>query len=238
MRALKMLDVLSNNLANVNTTGFKGDRATFALHAPNLADGVDPDSAEARLAEAWNALDGEATDFSQGSLQPSGSPTHMALQGEGFFGVKGEDGVVRLTRDGSFTLDTEGYLSTRHGERVLDDKGDAIKVPAGDLVIEGSGEMKVGDKSIATIGVLDVADREAISKIGGGRWELAEGTATIAAEGVVVRQSHLEGSNVEPVRALTELIAISRYYEAFTKSLETSTELDQQLNTSDGRIDR
>lgn len=238
MRALKMLDVLSNNLANVNTTGFKGDRATFALHAPEGGTGFDPDSAEARLAAAWNTLDGEATDFSQGSLQPSGSSTHMALLGEGFFAVEGTDGEVRLTRDGSFTLDVDGYLSTRHGERVLDDKGQAVLVPPGDLVIEGSGEMKVNGNRIAQLGVLDVEDPDTISKVGGGRWELAQGTATIAAEGTLVRQSHLEGSNVEPVRALTELIAISRYYEAFTKSLDTSTELDQQLNTSVGRIDR
>lgn len=234
-----MLDVLSNNLANVNTTGFKSDRAVFSLKSPEGAAGLDPDSAEARLSAAWNSLDGEATNFEQGSLMSSGSATHVALQGEGFFQVQGDGGEVLLTRDGSFALDTESYLATGAGQRVLDDGGKAIKITAGgELTVEEAGAVKVDGAKIGQLGVVDVADRSLLSKAGGNVWSLAEGQEVLEAEGAVVRQYHLEGSNVEPVRALTELIAISRYYEAFQKSLEASTELDQQLNTTVGRIDR
>ena len=236
-RALKMLDVLSNNLANVNTTGFKSDRATFTLHSPTQAQGLDPDSAEARLAAAWTTLDGEATDFTQGSIQPSGSATHFALSGDGFFQVAGADGAVRLTRDGSFAVDTEGMLATRGGDRVLDDKGSSIKVGAGDLVVDEGGEVRVDGKVVGRIGFVDVADRDALSKVAGNRFETGAGQALVEAN-PQVRQFHLEGSNVQAVRALTELVAISRYYEAFSKSLETSSEMDQQLNTTVGRIDR
>jgi flagellar basal-body rod protein FlgF len=237
MRAMRMLDVLSNNLANVNTTGFKGDRATFALHAPAQAQGLDPNSAEARLAEAWNTLDGEATDFTQGNLGESGSPTHLALAGEGFFKLQGADGVITLTRDGSFVVDTEGMLAARGGQRVLDTSDAPIKIDAGELLIDASGEVKVSGKRVADLAVVDVADRTGLSKLAGNRFELAAGQELIEGEGQV-HQFALEGSNVQPVRALTELIAISRYYEAFSKSLETSSELDQQLNTTVGRIDR
>jgi len=233
-----MLDVLSNNLANVNTTGFKSDRAVFSLKAPDAAKGLDPDSAEARLAAAWNSLDGESTNFEQGSLVASGSATHMGIQGEGFFQVQAEDGAVNLTRDGSFGFDTDGYLSARSGARVLDDGGEAIKIGAGELFIDEQGAIQVDGAKVGQLGVVDVADRSLLSKVGGNMWSLADGQQTVAAEGAIVRQHHLEGSNVEPVRALTQLIAISRYYEAFQKSLESSTELDQQLNQSVGRIDR
>ncbi len=233
-----MLDVLSNNLANVNTTGFKSDRAVFSLKSPEGAQGLDPDSAEARLAAAWNSLDGEATSFEQGSLMNSGSATHVALQGEGFFQVQGEGGEVLLTRDGSFGVDVESYLSTGAGQRVLDDGGKAIKIQPGELLIEESGAVRVDGAKVGQIGVVDVEDRSLLSKAGGNVWTIADGQEVIESESAVVRQYHLEGSNVEPVRALTELIAISRYYEAFQKSLETSTELDQQLNTTVGRIDR
>ncbi len=236
-RALHMLDVLSNNLANVNTTGFKADRATFTLHSPVQAEGLDPDSAEARLAAAWTSLDGEATDFSQGSLQASGSQTHFALSGDGFFQVEGQDGVVRLTRDGSFQVDLEGMLATRGGDRVLDDKGGTLKVGSGQLQVDPSGEVKVDGKVLGRVGFVDVADRALLSKVAGNRFETAPGQQLVEAA-PQVKQFHLEGSNVEAVRALTQLVAISRYYEAFSKSLETSSEMDQQLNTTVGRIDR
>jgi flagellar basal-body rod protein FlgG len=236
-RALKMLDVLSNNLANVNTTGFKADRATFTLHSPTQAANLDPDSAEARLAAAWTTLDGEATDFSQGSLQPSGSATHFALIGDGFFQLEGGDGVIRLTRDGSFVADPEGLLAGRSGDRVLDDKGSTIKVGGGQLVVDEGGEVKVGGKVVGRIGFVDVADRDALSKVAGNRFETGAGQALVQAA-PQVRQFHLEGSNVQAVRAMTELVAISRYYEAFSKSLESSSEMDQQLNNTVGRIDR
>lgn len=236
-RALHMLDVLSNNLANVNTTGFKADRATFSLHSPTQAAGLDPNSAEARLAAAWTTLDGEATDFSQGSLQPSGSQTHFALTGDGFFQLQGGDGVTRLTRDGSFQVDAEGMLATRTGDRVLDDKGAAIKVGSGQLQVDPSGEIRVDGKVLGRVGFVDVEDRSQLSKVAGNRFEPVAGQALTEAA-PQVRQFHLEGSNVEAVRALTQLVAISRYYEAFSKSLETSSEMDQQLNTTVGRIDR
>ncbi len=237
-RALQMLDVLSNNLANVNTAGFKADRAVFSLTSATSAEGVDPNSAEAKLAAAWNTLEGEATDFEQGSLLGSGSATHVALQGDGFFAVKGADDVVHLTRDGSFRIDSDGYLATRAGAHVLDDGGKAVKIPAGELVIDEGGDIRVNGAKIGALGVVDVADRTLLEKAGGNVWALGAGQATVDVEDPVIRQFHLEGSNVEPVRALTELIAISRYYEAFQKSLESSTELDQQLNTTVGRIDR
>lgn len=236
-RALRMLDVLSNNLANVGTTGFKADRATFALHSPAAARDLDPDSAEARLAAAWNALDGEATDFSQGSLQPSSSPTHLALSGEGFFSVQGSDGVVRLTRDGSFGIGADGYLATRQGDRVLDQAGRPIRVEGGDFLVDRNGDVRLGGQVVTRIGTVDVEDRAALAKVAGNRWETAAGQdlRPVATE---VQQFQLEGSNVEAVNALTQLVAISRYYEAFSRSLEASSEMDEQLNTTVGRIDR
>jgi len=235
IRALKSLDVLSNNLANVNTTGFKADRPTFALHTPAQAN-VDPDSAEGRLAAAWAVMDGEATDFTQGSLRTTGGDTDLALEGEGFFRVAGDNDKTLLTRDGSFLVDAEGFLATRGGERVLDNAGQTLKIGAGEMLVNPKGEVRVDGAVVGTLGFADVEDRTALAKIGGNRWEVAEGTELLEAT-PAVRQYVLEGSNVEPVRALTGLIAINRYFEAFSKTLETSSQIDRQLNTI-GRIDR
>ncbi len=238
IRALKALDTLANNLANVNTNGFKADRPSFRLHRPDAADGLDPDDPQARLGAAWATLDGQHTDFSQGSLQGTGNATHLALQSQGFFQLDapGAVGGVQLTRDGSFEVDGEGYLASRGGQRVLSVKGEPIKVQGGALEITTQGKVKVAGAEVAQIAVVQATDPDLLSKIDGNRFVLNEGQK-VAEVGGQVKQFHLEGSNVSPVSSLTQLVALSRYYESFQKTLETASELDQQL-TSVGRIDR
>jgi flagellar basal-body rod protein FlgG len=237
MRALRSLEVLSNNLANVNTTGFKQDTPVFKLHSPEAAEAYGKDNAASRLAAAWSSLDSEATDFTQGSLQTTGNAMDFALNGDGFFAVQKLDGEVFLSRDGSFQVDAEGFLASRAGHRVLGADSQPIKLPAGEPVVDDSGVVRVADKAVGTIGVFDVADREGLVKMGGNLWTNPDGDPLLPAGGQV-RQYHLEGSNVEPIRALTELIAVTRYYEAFKNTLNTSGELDRQLAAQVGKIDR
>lgn len=237
MRALRSLEVLSNNLANVNTTGFKADTPVFRLHSPAAAQKFAPDTAQARLAEAWSVLDSEATDFTQGSLQTTGNAMDFALNGEGFFAVQSEDGQIFLTRDGSFQVDSESYLTNRAGLRVLGANNLPIEVPAGEIVVDDAGVLRSGVRKVGTLGVFDVEDRESLVKAGGNMWTNTE-VAPLTPAGARVRQFHLEASNVEPIRALTELIAVTRYYEAFKNTLNTSGELDRQLNVQVGKIDR
>ncbi len=234
--ALKALDVLSNNLANVNTTGFKADRPAFTLHQPDQA--PQGDESEQRLANAWATLDGMHTDFSQGSLAETGSASHLALTGLGFFQLAAPTSIggVELTRDGSFQIDGEGFLVSRTGQSVLSDKGESIKVGQGDFEVDEHGVVHVDGQERGRIAVADVTEIERLQKIAGNRFQLSEGQE-VTVVGGTIKQFHLEGSNVSPVDSLTNLIALSRYYESFQKSLETSSELDQQLNTV-GHIDR
>ncbi len=235
-RALKALDVLSNNLANVNTTGFKADRAAFTLHAPDGA--ANGDESEQRLANAWASLDGMHTDFTQGSLQETGSASHLALTGLGFFQLEAEGtvGGVELTRDGSFQVDAEGILVSRSGQAVLSDKGEPLQVGHAGFEIDEQGKVRVDGQDRGRIAVADVTEIERLHKVAGNRFQLAEGQK-VTVVGGSLQQFHLEGSNVSPVDSLTQMIALSRYYESFQKSLETSSDLDSQLNTV-GHIDR
>ncbi|HCP45080.1 MAG TPA: hypothetical protein DIU15_03510 [Deltaproteobacteria bacterium] len=237
MRALQSLDTLSNNLANVNTNGFKADRPTFSLHAPAHARGVPADSAEGRLAAAFSVLDGEATDYSQGALKETGTSTDFAIKGDGFFRVGGEDGQTFFTRDGAFRVSPDGFLVTRDGLKVQNSTGGNLQVGTANFTVDESGQIRAGEEVKGTIAIADVEDRSILAKSGSNRWtvppkvEFLKGTGQMA-------QGYLEGSNVQPVRALTELIAVSRYYEAFQKGLEASGALDQQLNTQVGRADQ
>lgn len=228
-RALKALDVLSNNLANVNTTGFKADRPSFKLHEPDAA--MNGGESEQRLAGAWASLDGMHTDFSQGSLQETGSASHLALTGLGFFQLEALDapGGIQLTRDGSFQVGQDGHLVSREGQTVLSDKGEAIEVGSGSFEIDEQGTVRVGGQTKGRIGIADVTDIDQLQKVAGNRFQMVEGQKSVVVGGTV-KQFHLEGSNVSPVTSLTQLIALTRYYESFQKSLQTSSELDQKLN--------
>ena len=236
IRALKTLDTVANNLANVNTTGFKADRPTFTLAAPEQAKNLNPDSAESRLANAYAVLDGVSTDYSQGMLRESGSMTDLAIRGEGFFQLQDDKGKNFLTRDGSFQVSVEGYLVTRDGLQVQQRSGGGIQVGSEAFRITESGDVKVGEETKGRVGVV-MADLQSISKAGSNRWAPDPGVEFTESDSQVV-QNHLEASNVQAVQALTEMIAISRYYEAFQNTLKSSSELDQKLNSSVGRINQ
>ncbi|MBJ96256.1 MAG: hypothetical protein CMP23_17480 [Rickettsiales bacterium] len=236
IRALKILDSVANNLANVNTTGFKADRPTFKLAAPEQSRNLNPESSEARLANSYAVLDGVSTDYSQGVLRETGRLSDLALRGEGFFHLQDAEGRDFLTRDGSFLVNAEGFLVTRDGMQVQQNTGGPIQVGQGDFRVTEQGEVKVGDDTRGTIGVVE-AEAQNLSKVGGNRWILEGNQPLEQGQGQVI-QKHLEASNVQAVHALTEMIAVSRYYEAFQNSLQSSSSLDQKLSSSVGKINQ
>ncbi len=243
LRSMRSLDVLANNLANVNTVGFKADRVRFELLEPQGLG--NQGEAAARLGASFISSASEVTDYSQGMLRETGNPTDLALHGEsGFFQLvapdadaTGEEEGAVLTRAGAFHLDAEGYLAAGSGYRVLAENGEPVKIPPGELVIDHTGAIQVAGAAVAQLAIVDVADRTQLAKSGGGRWVADVGVELVPAAAEVL-QGHLESSNVEPVQALTELIAITRYYEAFQKNLDASSKLDEALNSQVGRLDR
>ena len=192
------------------------------------------------LGEGFVTSLGESTDYSQGVLRETENPTDLALRGErGFFMLGPGDGSSppMLTRDGSFYLDSEGFLSAGEGLRVLSDTGTPIKAGGGGPVEVGyDGAVTVGGIAAGKVGIMDVADRALLAKVGGNRW--ATDDAELEPVVAEVVQGYLESSNVEPVQALTELIAVTRYYEAFQKNLDASSKLDEALASQVGRLDR
>jgi len=240
LRSMRQLDVLANNLANVNTTGFKADRVHFELTSPTK-DGAMGEG-ERKLAASFVTGLGEVTDYSQGMVRDTGNPTDFALRGEdGFFQLlapEGAQGGPILTRDGTFFLDPEGFLTAGDGFLVQGADGEPIKVSGGgELVADHEGKLTLDGTAIGQLAIVDVADRTQLAKTGGGRWQAPPDTE-VAPAAAEVLQGQLETSNVEPIHALTELIAITRYYEAFQKNLEASSKLDEALNNQVGRIDR
>jgi len=232
LRSMRSMDVLANNLANARTTGFKADRVQFELVTTES-------DADTKLGASFVAPMGEVTDYRQGPIEDTGRSTDLALRGEGFFVLAAQDGEEgpSLTRDGSFAVDRDGYLVSAHGRRVLGEGGEGLKVgTAGPFEVSETGEVTAQGRKVGSLSIVDVAARQELAKVGGNRWEA--GDLELLPVDAQVRQGALEGSNVEPVQALTELIAVTRYFEAFQKNLDVSSKLDEQLSSSVGRLDR
>ncbi len=214
------IDLLSQNIANGSTVGFKKARLTFTLEG---------DDQEA-MAQAYTSAVNEGPDLSDGVLSRDGIPTHFALQGEGFF-VVDANGTERLTRAGDFRLNSEGTLVNPSGHPVLGQGGPIVFEPGQEFVVDRQGRLY--DPEGAELDQLRLEMGDGLVQVGENLWE-ASG-ATREATDITVEQGALEGSNADPVGLMVELIEASRYFEAYQKAMQTSDEMDQKLNNTGSR---
>jgi len=227
---VKRMDILANNLANVNSAGFKEDRLAFEPGVPEgLPEGVEAPSS--RLVEK------HYTDFSQGQLRFTGSTLDIAIEGKGFFTVQSEAGTF-YTRKGNFRLSPEGEISTEEGHRLQGDSG-ALRVPEGTraINIDEEGNLYADGARAGTLALADFESTDALRKVGGSLFVLNDPEAApLRPEGSTLRQGYLEGSNVNAIKAMTEMIDVLRGFEAYQKVLQTIDAADQQVVGEVGRL--
>jgi len=217
------MNVLANNMANVNTTSFKPDATVVRMRQPApVENDLPPHLYIPVLDDIGGGLypDGTYTDFSQGPMVRTGQELDVALRGEGFFSVQ-VDGEVQYTRDGRFTRDTEGYLATAaNGFRVLDDSGNPIRLGDGPVTIDVTGRLQAG-AATADLGITAFSNPAALRKAGSNTYT-ADATAGPTASEAQVSHRFVEGSRVEPARALVEMITAQRMYAAAAKMIQFS----------------
>lgn len=231
----KRMEVISNNIANVGTTGFRKDVPVFASKVANLAKAnslggaEDPTGGKSVLPIPWfPVIDEVATNFSQGPNRITDNPLDIAIDGAGFFQIQTPNGV-RYTRNGSFRLSSEGQIVTESGNPVLGEGG-PITVPAGLITIDEEGRISVkGNDGGAPIQVdlltlASVEDLSKMKKIGDNLFELVGETAAVFPQGRV-RQGALEGSNVDPILEMIALISAMRTYESVQKAIQGADDI-------------
>lgn len=231
--------ILANNLANVDTPGFKLDRVAF-IERLNAA------RTKGQSATRIPSLDRMTggvfetpthIDFMQGPLVPSASRFDVAIAGDGFLRVRTKDGI-RVTRDGRLQPDVSGTL--RHlasGGAVLDGQGKPIVVDPGvtaAIKIDSAGRILQGDDGVGQIGLVDFVDRQQLRKEGENLLS-ADGARQKQAAGEF-RQFFHEGSNVEPVTVLVDMIAASRAYQLNASMLSLQDESLGRTVNDLGRI--
>jgi flagellar basal-body rod protein FlgG len=239
----KRLEVIANNLANVNTAGFKRDDVAFQAYlssAEGAAMPVSPPYPASQSGAAFWVTYASRTDFSPGPLQQTGNRLDLALNGKGFFSAESPDGIV-YTRRGNFTLSPEGVLVTQEGWPVQGTAGD-IRLdgrnsgPGGlEVSVGEDGTVRVSGRDVGRVRIEDFGDSASLIKIGQGYFMAGDSAASAATENVRIAQGYLEMSNVEAVRAMTEMIEILRGYESYQRVIRSIDEANAKSISELGR---
>ncbi|MGL5259635.1 MAG: flagellar basal-body rod protein FlgF [Lachnospiraceae bacterium] len=240
------MDVVSNNLANATTTGFKKEGTTSQAFDEVLAYKIKDTSELGNMTKKLGSVSlgvkiGENyTDFSQGSLKTTNNALDLSLSSDGFFAVevtnKAGDTSTMYTRDGAFLLNKDGNLVTKDGGYVLDKSGNRIQLnPLKEVSITEEGGIYQEEKLVATIQVAAFEDNNYLEKYGENYYKTVDG-ATLTESNAQVLSGYLETSNVQVVNEMVDLIAISRAYETSQKVVQAYDDsLDITVNQL-GRI--
>jgi flagellar basal-body rod protein FlgF/flagellar basal-body rod protein FlgG len=211
------LELISNNLANLNTAGFRAQDATFrSLLAGSSRAGA---SALNRVINDFGVLGGSRVDLRSGSMESTGNPLDMALEGEGFFAVQTHEQTL-YTRNGSFRLSPSRQLITSEGDPVLGEQG-PIVIPSGQVSVGTDGTISVDGAVAGKLRLVSFARGTSLRAVGNTYFEAPHDAATLPAANVAMRQGMLEGSNVNPVSSVVNLITVQREAEMLQRALST-----------------
>ncbi len=221
----------SANLANVTTPGYKKTRMSFEsiLRGEvqvNDAKGIN-----------YNRVRGNYIDFSQGPLQETHDPFDVAINGDGFFKVRSEEGDL-LTRNGSFIVDSSGRLLTESGMAVLSNGGGEITIPDADIsrieidkegliyTIDPEGE----STEVAQLAIVDVEDRSALENVRDTAYAIPQGVVDFPAEKFDLSQGYLEISNVNMTEEMAKMLNDRRLFETYHNVIESFSKMNEKLD--------
>ncbi len=248
LTALHRQDVATNNLANLQTVGFKPDVAfTIPREAVRQEDGVYnlPSNKLLERLGGGVLLAPSRTSFKQGSITQSRNPFDLAIEGDGFLtvaagGAGGAQGdQTRLTRDGRLTMNTRGKLVTiAEGHEVLDSAGRPITLnPSQDFVVYGDGKILQGGQEVATIGFVDVANKQSLRKVGDNLFAMSSsGAASMKPAMGTIRQNAIEESGSDPIRAMMAVQSAADAVGTNAKIMQIHDDLMNRAINTLGRV--
>ena len=216
------LELVAHNLANLGTSGYRGQQATFrSLLAGRNAVSLNPLNA---AVNDYGVLGGSRLDPTPGSLGATGNPLDLGIAGSGFFTVQSSRGVL-YTRNGNFHVTPTGQLVSSEGETVLGEQGPVI-LPGCTVTVSADGTISVDAAVVTRLRLAEFSPDTPLAAVGNTLYRAPAGTALPAA-GSSVRQGMLESSNVSPVLSVVELITMQRNAEMLQRAL---TIFDSQFN--------
>ena len=249
IKQARKMEMIAQNLANVNNTGYKKDALVFKEMMPPFPpdSGLDagknillsPDKSNKNV--SYVGITDQYTDFSTGGIKKTGGVLDLALDGEGFFKVQTPDGP-RYTRNGNFRLNTAKQLVNQNGNQVLDRNNTPVVIDApGKISIDGEGSISVGNglanTTITNIKLVNFENKKFLEKIGDGLYRnkgLPE--EELEAIDIKTRQGFLESSNVTSVEEMTEMVGTLRIFESYQKIIQSIDSMNDQSVNTIGRV--
>lgn len=221
---------ISNNLANVSTNGYKKSKVSFESilrgeQQSNEAKGIN-----------YNRVRQNFTDFSPGAMRPTADPLDLAIHGEGFFKIQGDNGIL-YTKRGDFAIDGEGLLTTSNGLPVLDEGNIPINIPDTDIsriAVSDEGTIYLLNREdgtrteVATLAVVDIADKLQLKRENDTTYSLADPDGEIGSETSRILQGNLELSNVNMALEIAKMIDSNRIFETYHKVIKSYSTLSEQ----------
>lgn len=237
MRAMQMLtkvqDVTANNLANINTPGFKGSKVFHQLVQEEINGKM-----------TTRTVSGQQVDMTQGVLEATGNTLDFGIKGEGFFVVKGESGA-RLTRDGRMHVDGNGYLVDGKGSKVMGDSG-PIHMPqylratgeSGDQVkveVADDGTIRLNSKILDRLRIVKVEDTSALQRKGSNYFEAPE-SLMVNDHTSSIKQGYYESGNVDPLNEMVDMMQTTKMFETQQRAIKTTDEMLGQVTSKLGKF--
>ncbi|MFH1453566.1 MAG: flagellar hook-basal body complex protein [Armatimonadota bacterium] len=225
------LEVVANNIANANTAGFKKDEGIVfsAIYNSAMAnEGFMPVGGAEKLGEELSY--GTMVNFKPGSLKKTDNIANLSIvdsDGKNFFTLQAEDGVL-FTRSGDFKFDSDGYLTTKEGIKVMGQNG-AIRATSPDFKVTKEGKIVVDGKEVDSLLITSFKDARYLKKAGNNNFQAYEKAGAHVASKYNIAQGYIESANVNVLKEMVEMMNIMRSYEANQKILQTA---DQNLQKS------
>jgi flagellar basal-body rod protein FlgF len=218
------LNQVTNNLANINTNGYKREDITFweMLYTAN-------DNRE-RVGKALKTV----TNQTQGPVDATGNPLDFAINGDGFFKLQTPDGI-RYSRAGSFSTNSQGQLVSPQGHLVLGEGG-PIVINGADVSVSQDGIFHVDNQPIDKLTIASFADSDSLEKEGTNLFRLTDTGQELEATSYQIQQGALEGSNVNTVTEMAHMLKLHRAYETQQKIIQTFDEMDSKAINSVGKL--
>lgn len=210
------LRVISNNLANVGTVGFKRQLAVGPSFDQQLLQSTSGTEAGARAGSATTLT--SYTDRSPGTLTHTGNPLDLALEGDAYFVI--DTGLQEAyTRQGTFRLDADGELVTANGEKVVMTEGD-VRLTSPAPAIDAQGNIRDNGAVVGQLKLVTVSNPQSLLETGNGRYTATDSTVTMPADAARVRQGYTEAANVVTMNEMIKMIETVRHFEASQKMLQ------------------
>jgi flagellar basal-body rod protein FlgF len=217
------MEVISQNIANADTVGYKKDKISFKDYLiPNDTFVFQPDG------RAMSDISSFKTDFSEGELVKTGNSLDIAIDGNGFIALEGN----RYTRRGDMKRDSKGYLTSFNGIKVLGSNG-PISLPDGNVEISSTGDIAVNGIVIDSLKLVEFPNTDGLSKVGDGIFFKQDGGIKANAS---VKQAYLETSNVDIIEEMVNMIETLREFESFQKAIQIFDQASEKVNNEIGRL--